>query len=150
MNLSIIVSNYYKGYKGMLDAALDEAKAQNVNVSIVSEVPGCYDMPVVVQELLKRDDVDAVLCLSVILPVPFLTTKSNSGDDVTSWDETLANGTIDRLDDLSVKYSKPVVKELIGPGFPIKLVQEKVPLYARAGVNCAKSMIEEIERIRAL
>lgn len=132
----------------MLDAAKDEATKQGATVSIVSEVPGCYDMPLPVKKILQRKDVDAVVALGVILPVPHKTKDGGSPtEEITVWDETIANGTIDRLDALSVEFEKPVVKELIGPGFPVGMVKDRVERYARAGVQCAVAMVKEMERI---
>ena len=148
VRLALIISNYYSGYNEMLDAANDEAKKMGATVSIISQVPGCFDMPLPVKKLLERDDVDAVVALGVILPVPHKTKNSgSSSEEITVWDETIANGTIDRLDALSLEFNKPVVKELIGPGFPVGMVKDRVELYARAGVKTAITLVEEIKRI---
>ncbi|MDC7127272.1 MAG: 6,7-dimethyl-8-ribityllumazine synthase [Spirochaetales bacterium] len=148
VKVAIIISNYYSGYRGMLAAAEDEASKIGAEISIVSEVPGCFDMPLPVKKLLQRNDVDAVVALGVILPVPHKTiSKDSSTEEITVWDETIANGTIDRLDALSLEFDKPVVKELIGPGFPVNAVKDKVELYARAGVSTAVQLVKEIERI---
>jgi 6,7-dimethyl-8-ribityllumazine synthase len=148
VRLALIISNYYPGYQNMLDAANDEVAKLGAVVTITSCVPGCFDMPLPVKKLLQRDDVDAVVALGVILPVPYKTKDHDSSTtEITVWDETIANGTIDRLDMLSVEYDKPVIKELIGPGFPVDMVQDRVKLYARAGVQAAVSLVKEMERI---
>jgi len=148
VRLALIISDYYAGYQSMLDAAGDEAAKREATVSVVSQVPGCFDMPLPVKKLLQRDDVDAVVALGVILPVPYKTKDGTSpAEEITVWDETIANGTIDRLDALSLEFNKPVVKELIGPGFPIGMVKDRVELYARAGVKTAVLLVKEIERI---
>jgi 6,7-dimethyl-8-ribityllumazine synthase len=148
VRLAIIVSDYYPGYQGMVDAAVKEAKSLGAIVSVISQVPGCFDMPLPIKKLLQREDVDAVVALGVILPVPYKTkNEDKASDEITIWDETIANGTINRLDALSLEYDKPVVKELIGPGFPINLVQERVERYASAGVKSAVLLLKEIERI---
>lgn len=148
--LAFIVSNYYPGYRSMLDAACAEADAQGAHVVFVSEVPGCFDMPLPVKHLLTRPDVDAVVAMGVILPVPHKTVQGGSPrDEITDWDETIANATIARLDELSLTYNKPVVKELIGPGFAVGMVGERAERYARAGVKTAVLLLAELERIRA-
>lgn len=151
VRLAMIISNYYPGYTSMLDAALDEARQQDVEVVFVSEVPGCFDMPLPVKALLQRADVDAVLALGVILPVPHKTVAGGSPqEEVTDWFETLANGTIAQLDALALAYDKPVVKELIGPGFPVGMVKERIEKYARAGVRTAVRLVGELTRIRSV
>jgi 6,7-dimethyl-8-ribityllumazine synthase len=151
IRLAIIISNYYPGYSGMLEAALDEAATCGVHVSLVSEVPGCFDMPLPVKMILQRDDVDAVLALGVILPVPHKTSAGASPQEqLTDWDETIANATFACLDTLALEYEKPVIKELIGPGFPVGTVKGRVQTYARAGVKAAVTLVTEMERLRAL
>lgn len=149
IRLAFVLSTYYPGYSMMLDAALAETERQNAQVSFISKVPGCFDMALPVQALLQRDDVDAVVALGVILPVPDKASATDTLRDViTDWDETIAHGTIASLDKLSLAFGKPVVKELIGPGFPVGRVKECVELYARAGVQAAVALVRELERIR--
>lgn len=149
IRLAFIVSNYYPGYATMLETARAEAESKHAKVVFVSEVPGCFDMPLLVQALLQRDDVDAVVALGVILPVPHKTVEGGSPrDEITEWDETIANGTIARLDELAVTFGKPVVKELIGPGFRMGMVKERIEQYARAGVQTALLLVNELARIR--
>jgi len=68
----------------------------------------------------------------VILPVPHKTVEGGSPRDaITEWDETIANGTISRLDELALAFDKPVVKELIGLGFAAGMVKECVMLTSK-------------------
>ena len=151
VQLAFIISNYYPGYKNMLNAAMDSACKCEAQVVLVSEVPGCFDMPLPVKVILERQDVDAVVAMGVILPVPHKTVKGGAArEEITDWFETIANGTIARLDELSLQYNKPVVKELIGPGFPVGMVKSRVERYARAGVKTAVLLVKEIARIRGL
>jgi hypothetical protein len=69
-------------------------------------------------------------------------------DEITTWDETIANGTISRLDELALAFNKPVVKELIGPGFAVGMVKGYIEQYARAGVQSALVLVNELRRIR--
>lgn len=145
IRLAFIISNYYPGYKGMLDAAMDEACMCEAKVVLVSEVPGCFDMPLPVKVILEREDVDAVVAMGVILPVPHKTAEGSAREEITDWFETIANGTIARLDELSLQYNKPVVKELIGPGFEVGMALYE--RYARAGVRTAVQLVKELVRI---
>ena len=149
IRLAFLVSNYYPGYTTMVEAARAEAENNKAEVVFVSEIPGCFDMPVLAQALLQRDDVDAVVALGVILPVPHKTAEGGSPrNEITEWDETIANGTIARLDELALAFQKPVVKELIGPGFPVGMVKGRIEQYARAGVQAALLLVKELVRIR--
>lgn len=149
LRLALIVSNYYPGYRTMVEAACAEAAALQVEVVFICEVPGCFDMPLPVKALLQREDVDAVVALGVILPVPQKTAEGGSPrDSITEWDETIAHGTISRFDELALAFNKPVVKELIGPGFAVSMVKGRVEEYARAGVQAAVLLVNELRRIR--
>jgi 6,7-dimethyl-8-ribityllumazine synthase len=149
IRLALIVSNYYPGYSKMVEAARAEAASNRAEVVFVCEVPGCFDMPLPIKALLQRDDVDAVVALGVILPVPHKTMAGGSPrDEITIWDETIANGTISRLDELALAFNKPVVKELIGPGFAVGMVKGHIEQYARAGVQSALVLVNELRRIR--
>ena len=50
----------------MYDVAVETAKKLNLDVIHTSHVPGIFDMPLVIDKLLQRNDVDAVVTLSLI------------------------------------------------------------------------------------
>ncbi|HUX13930.1 MAG TPA: 6,7-dimethyl-8-ribityllumazine synthase [Spirochaetia bacterium] len=150
IRIGIIYSTYYDDYHKMLDAALTEIEKQSVLASIVSPVPGCYDMPLLAKIIVQKDYIDAVICLGVVLPIPYVSTGAAPDDEITSWDETLANNVLAHLDRLSIEYGKPVVKEIIGPGFPVGMVEEQMAEYAVAGVRAAIQLVKEVRRLSAL
>ncbi len=64
VRLAIVVAefNYDVTYL-MLQKALEHARFLGAEVTYVAKVPGTYDMPIIVDELLRRDDVDAVAAI---------------------------------------------------------------------------------------
>ncbi len=150
VRLGIVYSTYYDDYRAMLDSALTEVEAQSAIASIVCAVPGSYDMALPVDLILQKDYIDAVLCLGVVLPVPYRSTGAAPDDEITSWEETLANRVLGHLDLLAVKHRKPVIKEIIGPGLPVGMVEEQMSEYARAGVRAAIDLVKEVRRLSAL
>ena len=50
----------------MYDVALETAKKLNLDVIHTSNVPGIFDMPLVIDKLLQRSDVDAVVTLGAV------------------------------------------------------------------------------------
>ena len=69
IRIAIVVSEFNKEitYK-MLDLARENAQKQNgVTLRYVCYVSGCYDMPLIINELLKRREVDAVITLGAII-----------------------------------------------------------------------------------
>jgi 6,7-dimethyl-8-ribityllumazine synthase len=150
IHLGIVCSTYYPDYREMLDAALSEAEAQGAVVSIVSSIPGAFDSPLIVKRQLEKDYIDAVIVLGVVLPLPYESTGAAPDDEVTSWDETLANQVLGHLDRIAIETGKPVIKEIIGPGFPVGMIEQQLPEYARAGVRAAIALVNELKRIATL
>jgi len=68
IRLAIVVAefNYDITYL-MLQKALEHAKFLGAEVTYVAKVPGTYDMPIVVNELLKKEDVDAVAAIGAVI-----------------------------------------------------------------------------------
>jgi len=42
----------------MLEVAMEKAKLLKLNVKIISKVPGVFDMPLVIETLLEKKDID--------------------------------------------------------------------------------------------
>ena len=92
IRIAIVVSEFNKEitYK-MLDLARENAHKQNgVTLRYVCYVSGCYDMPLIINELLKRREVDAVITLGAII----------KGE--TRHDELIANSVAKSFIDLSL------------------------------------------------
>ena len=87
----------------MLGIAKKQAKKMDAIITYVCYVPGSYDMPVIVQELLKKKDVDAAVTLGAVI----------KGE--TNHDEIVAENAARLIADLSVKHSKPVALGITGP-----------------------------------
>jgi len=88
----------------MLSVAQEKAKLLKLNVKYTCKVPGVYDIPILVDTLLQKKDVDGVATLGVIIK------------GQTKHDEVIAHSTATKLTDLSLKYQKPVSLGISGPG----------------------------------
>ena len=51
----------------MLDIALEKAKSLKLNITYTCKVPGVFDMPVIVDTLLEKKNVDAVVTLGAVI-----------------------------------------------------------------------------------
>ena len=89
-------------------------KQNNVTLTYLCYVPGCYDMPLIISELLKRRDVDAVITLGAIV----------KGE--TKHDELIANSVAKSFIDLSLKYRKPVILGISGPDMTLQQARDRV------------------------
>ena len=138
VRLAIVVAefNYDVTYL-MLQKALDHAKFLGAEVTYVVKVPGTYDMPIVVNELLKKEDVDAVAAIGAVI----------QGE--TKHDEVVAHQTARKLMDLSVDYGKPVGMGIIGPGASRIQALERAEEYARRAVEAAVKLARRMRALRA-
>jgi len=137
INLGIVVAefNYDITYL-MLQRALSHAKFLGANVKVVFKVPGSYDMAIAVKELLKRDDIDAVVTLGVVI----------KGE--TKHDEIVANQAARKLLDLSVEYSKPVTLGIIGHGVTHEQAVERIEEYSNRAVEAAIKLARRLKQLK--
>lgn len=120
---------------------LDFAKKYSYELSgatlrYVCYVPGCFDMPLIINEMLKRRDVDAVITLGAII----------KGE--TRHDELIANSIAKSFIDLSLKYSKPVTLGISGPDMTLQQARERVEIISSRAVNAAIMMARRLKKLR--
>jgi 6,7-dimethyl-8-ribityllumazine synthase len=137
INIGIVVSefNYDITYL-MLQRAISHAKFLGVNVKVIVKVPGTYDMPVIVKELLKREDIDAIVTLGAII----------KGE--TKHDEIIATQISRKLMDLAVEYGKPVTLGIIGPGATHEQAVERIEEYAVRALEAAVKLVQRLRMIK--
>ena len=64
MNIAIVVSEFNEEVTSrMLAIAKEKADLMKLKISHISMVPGAYDMPIIVDLLLNKKDIDAVVTL---------------------------------------------------------------------------------------
>ena len=51
----------------MLEVALEKAKFLKLNVKFTSKVPGVFDMPLVIDTLLEKKEIDGVVTLGALI-----------------------------------------------------------------------------------
>jgi 6,7-dimethyl-8-ribityllumazine synthase len=138
INIAIVVSEFNKEitYK-MSDLARENIfKQDDVTLSYLCYVPGCYDMPLVINELLKRRDVDAVITLGAII----------KGE--TKHDEVIANSVAKSFIDLSLQYRKPVILGIGGPDMTLKQAKDRVEIMSSRTVIAAVNMARRLKKLK--
>ncbi|MFZ0556754.1 MAG: 6,7-dimethyl-8-ribityllumazine synthase [Nitrososphaeraceae archaeon] len=138
IRIAIVVSEFNKEitYK-MLDLAKENTYKQNdVTLSYVCYVTGCYDMPLIINELLKRRDVDVVITLGAII----------KGE--TKHDELIANSVAKSFIDLSLKYCKPVILGISGPDITLQQARDRVEIISSRTVFAAVSMARRLKKLK--
>lgn len=119
----------------MLDRAKQDAEKLHAKISYVVYVPGAFDMPLAVEKLLKKKNVDAIVTLGAVI----------KGD--TRHDDIVAENAARLLADLSLKYGKPVALGITGPGMSLEQARERA---GRVPTRAVKAAVKMVARLRKL
>ncbi len=138
VRLGIVVSEFnYDVTRIMLEKALSHARFLGVEVTTVVHVPGTYDLPYAVAELLRKDYVDAVVALGAVI------------EGETEHDEVVAHQAARKMLDLGVEAGKPVALGVIGPGASRMQAVERAEEYARRAVEAAVKTARRLRMLRS-
>jgi 6,7-dimethyl-8-ribityllumazine synthase len=137
LNIAIVAAEFNQEVTSkMLDVALEKAKSLKLNVKFTSKVPGIFDMPVVIDTLLQKKEVDAVVTLGAVI----------KGE--TKHDELIANAVAKSLIELSIKYGKPVTLGITGPGMTERQAQARIRPVAERAIESAEKIANQLGKIR--
>jgi 6,7-dimethyl-8-ribityllumazine synthase len=136
VRIALVVSEFnYDVTRVMEEKAISHARFLGAEVPIVFRVPGVYDSPFGVLQVIRLDYVDAVAVIGAVI----------QGE--TKHDEVVANQAARALIDISLQYGKPVTLGVIGPGASRVQALERAEEYARRAVEAA---VKLVRRQRAL
>ena len=137
VRIGVVVSEFNREITfAMLDNAKKQAKKMDAIISYVCFVPGSYDMPIMVQELLKKKDVDAAVTLGAVI----------KGE--TTHDEIVAENAARLIADLSVKHGKPVALGITGPNMTFEEAKDRSEIVPIRAVISAVNLANRIKKIR--
>jgi len=137
LNIAIVVSEFNdKVTSRMLEVALEKAKSLKLNVKFTCKVPGVFDMPLIIDTLLEKKEVDGVVALGTVIK------------GQTKHDELIANATVTRLTKLSLKHKKPVSLGITGPGIEERQAYARIRPVSERAVEAVMKISEELEKIR--
>jgi len=137
MNIAIVVSEFNKDVTSrMLSVAQEKAESMKLKIVYTCSVLGSFDMPVIVDALLKKNDVDGIVTLGAII----------TGQ--TKHDEVISHATAKTLTELSVKYQKPVSLGIIGPALQERHAHARIRPVAERAVEAAVRIFDELKRIK--
>ena len=120
----------------MLLVAEEKAKIMKLKINYTCQVPGAYDMPIIVNALLQKKDVDGVVTLGAIIK------------GQTKHDELIAHSTANALTQLSIKYQKPVSLGITGPGMQERHAYARIRPVAERAVEAVVKLFDELQRIQ--
>ncbi|MEM2785414.1 MAG: 6,7-dimethyl-8-ribityllumazine synthase [Candidatus Nitrosotenuis sp.] len=137
MNIAIVTAEFNEEITSrMLQVAQEKAKALKLDIKYSCKVPGAYDMPLIVDALLQKKDVDGVVTLGAIIK------------GQTKHDETIANATARALTELSIRYQKPVTLGISGPGMQERHAHARIRPVSERAVEAVLKISKELEKIR--
>ena len=137
MNIAIVYSEFNEEVTSrMLAIAKEKAEFLKLKISHISMIPGAYDMPIIVDALLNKKDVDAVVTLGAIIK------------GQTKHDEVISHAAARALTDLSLKYKKPVSLGISGPGMQERHAYARIRPVAERAVEAVVKISDELKRIQ--
>jgi 6,7-dimethyl-8-ribityllumazine synthase len=137
LNIAIVVSEFNdKVTSRMLEVALEKAKSLKLNIKFTCKVPGVFDMPLIIDTLLEKKEVDGVVALGTVIK------------GQTKHDELIANATVTRLTKLSLKHKKPVSLGITGPGIEERQAYARIRPVSERAIEAVMKISEELEKIR--
>lgn len=136
MNIALVVAEFNEEITSrMEEIAKERAEQLKINVKHISHVPGSYDMPIVVDALLQRKDIDAVVTLGAIIK------------GQTKHDEVISHAAAQALSELSIKHKKPVSLGISGPGMQERHAYARIRPVAERAVEATLKISKELKKI---
>ena len=137
MNIAIVVSEFNNDVTSrMHKVALEKARELKLNVKYECKVPGVFDMPLVIDTLLQKKDIDAIVTLGAIIK------------GQTKHDEVIASVVAARISKLSIKYEKPISLGISGPGMSERQAFARIRPVSERAVEAVSKAVKELGRIK--
>ena len=134
VKLAFVVAEFnYDITHMMLQRAKSHAEFLGAEVVDVIWTPGSFDMPLAIEKLLQKEDVDAVVTLGCVI----------QGE--TKHDEVVAQHSARKIMDLSLQYGKPVALGVSGPGETYLQAKQRIDGYAKRSVEAAVKMVKRLK-----
>ena len=105
LKLAIVAAEFnYDLTHAMIDLAKEHAKFLGAEVTETVLVPGCFEIPFACKNMLKRNDIDALVALGSVI------------EGATNHDELVAQHAARKIMDLALEHNKPIGFGITGPG----------------------------------
>jgi len=137
LNIAIVVSEFNEEITSrMLSVAQEKAQIMKLKITYICKVPGAYDMPIIIDTLLQKKDVDGIVTLGTIIK------------GQTKHDEVIAHSIVNTLTNLSIKYKKPVSLGITGPGMQERHAYARIRPVAERAIEAVLKISNELGRIQ--
>ncbi|MEM0367541.1 MAG: 6,7-dimethyl-8-ribityllumazine synthase [Candidatus Nitrosocaldus sp.] len=139
VRLGIVIAEFNSGItSSMLERACNHARELDAEVKYICYVPGTFDMPLFVADLLSRDDVDAVVTLGAVI----------KGE--TLHDEMVAFNASRLIADLALRHGKPVALGISGPGMSYEQAVDRINPVSTRAVSAAVNMVKRLRMLKSI
>jgi len=130
--LGMVVSTFNYEITGeMSKRAIERAREAGAKIVKVIEVPGSFEIPMAVKELLEQKDIEGVVTIGTII---------KGGTD---HDAVVAHSVSRKLLDLSCEYNKPVSLGISGPNITWQQSEKRIEEYAIRAVDSVVKMLRK-------
>ena len=129
--IGIVCGSFHKSeVERMLEWSSEEAVKLNLIVEDVLWVPGAMEVPLALDRLLSRDDIEGAACLGII----------EKGQ--TQHGLAMGQAVMKSIIELQLVHEKPVGLGIIGPGAEPAHIEPRLEPHARASIAAVASMLE--------
>jgi 6,7-dimethyl-8-ribityllumazine synthase len=137
--LGIVVAEFNRGITmKMLEVAKGRAKTRKAQIRYVCFVPGTFDMPLLIEQLIRKKDVDAIVTLGSVIK------------GKTAHDKLIANTVARFITELSIRHRKPVSLGISGPGMTVTQAKDRITTVSQRAVDTAVDMVDRLKRLENL
>ena len=137
VRIGFVVSEFnYDITSKMLERAKKHAESLGADVKYICHVPGTFDMPLMIEKLLRKKEIEAVVTLGAII----------KGE--TKHHEVIANTAARLIADLSLKYGKPVSFGISGPDMSKSQARDRINAVSIRAVTAAVRMTNRIKQLQ--
>lgn len=124
MKIAIIVSDFNSQITSkMLDAAIKEARKQDLQIKHLVRVPGVLEIPFALKKILKKKDIGAVATIGAVL------------QGKTEHDRLVAYTAAEKITALSLEYEKPVSVGITGPRMTRKQAMQRAYIFGKRSIE---------------
>ena len=129
-DIAIVCGSFHKDeIERMLEYAKDQSSKESLNITEVVWVPGAMEVPLAVDRLLEKEEINGVACLGII----------EKGQ--TQHGLAMGQAVIKSIIELQLVHEKPVGLGIIGPGAEPEQIEPRLEPHARAAVSAISSML---------
>ncbi|MGY8645428.1 MAG: 6,7-dimethyl-8-ribityllumazine synthase [Candidatus Poseidoniales archaeon] len=131
MRIAAVCGSFHqKEILRMLEYAKDEANSKNAEICEIIWVPGSMEVPLALERLLKKNEIDGAITLGII----------ELGE--TQHGLAMGQAVIGSIIELQIKHGKPIGLGIIGPGAEEHHIEPRLEPHARAAVGAVVAMFE--------